>query len=320
MKITSILSILLILTASQALACKWQPATTWGSLKKKYIREASGVASSKAKPGFLYHINDHGDGNKVFITNQKGKKTKVINISGKNFKDQEDLATGPCPGGSCLFIADTGNNALKRKVLNIIILKETSELVDLKKDSETVAPLGVIKFKYPKKGRHDSETLMVHPNGDIYIVTKVENAKRTYLPSQIYRIKKKVWHDYIAKAPATAKKKKKKIKPELVGYVNLPEFYNPKKPRNHLITSGDISPDGKKVLLLTYGFVIEINLDLSKATQIKIDKNNRKLFNIINIKALRHQEAITFSENGSSFLYNTEAGKKKARIMKVTCK
>ncbi|XP_053406428.1 uncharacterized protein LOC128559230 [Mercenaria mercenaria] len=78
------------------------------------INEASGLCASRIHKDVLYTHNDSGDTHRIFaFSTTTGHRIGTIIIDGAHAQDWEDIACGPCPGGSghCIYIADTGGNA-----------------------------------------------------------------------------------------------------------------------------------------------------------------------------------------------------------------
>src|SRR5207253_735177 len=77
------------------------------------IRESSGLSESRTHPGVYWTHNDSGHGPDVFALNSSGVQLGKVRVTGAQNRDWEDIASGPCPagGGTCLYLADTGNNA-----------------------------------------------------------------------------------------------------------------------------------------------------------------------------------------------------------------
>src|SRR5262249_40020432 len=77
------------------------------------IWEASGVALGWGSPPRLWVIND-SEGPIVYGVEPDGRIADRVRVPGVTVQDWEDLASGPCPTGRCLFIADIGDNAAQR--------------------------------------------------------------------------------------------------------------------------------------------------------------------------------------------------------------
>jgi len=93
-----------------------------------------------------------------------------------------------------------------------------------------------LKYRYPD-ARHNAESLLVHPTTlDIYVITKrIDGA------AEVFEIKSSFATDQIQSASR-------------VGYISLPS--GPKG----LVTGGDISPDGRRIVLCDYFSGFELAL------------------------------------------------------------
>ena len=87
-------------------------------------------------------------------------------MTGVKVEDWEAVAVGPCPGGSCVYIADIGDNEARRKRITVHRVAEPVS-------ENTVAVADSFHATYPD-GAHDAETLLVTPDGQLFIVTKGE--------------------------------------------------------------------------------------------------------------------------------------------------
>ena len=94
-------------------------------------------------------------------------------MTGAAVDDWEDLAVGPCPEGSCLYIADIGDNNRARRQITIYRVPEP------RPDDKATAARRGMDVAYPD-GAHDAEALFVTPNGQLFLVSK-ENARTTAL-------------------------------------------------------------------------------------------------------------------------------------------
>ena len=94
-------------------------------------------------------------------------------MTGAAVADWEDLAAGPCPAGSCLYVADIGDNNRARRQITIYRVPEP------RPDDEATPPAEVWTATYPDRAR-DAEALLVTPQGEVFLVTK-ENPRTTAL-------------------------------------------------------------------------------------------------------------------------------------------
>ena len=224
----------LLPTTVDAQLCKqWSEAVRIGELQVQ-LTEASGLAASRQFPGRLYHINDSGETGKFFITGMDGKDTRSVRINDFEPEDTEALSLGPCPGKdsiSCLYLGDIGDNDVKRKSIEIVVVDEVRSF------SPTVKARSRLKLLYPD-GPHDAESLAVHPNGDIYILTK-ENPARLY------------------KANPNA------VQQTLTPVLTLQPGGKP--------TDMAISDDGMRLLVLTYMDAVEYSMDFKQQQKIRLN-------------------------------------------------
>jgi hypothetical protein len=89
------------------------------------LPEASGVAVSRRSPGRLGAHNDSGDA-VLLALDTRGSVTGRVRVSGVKVEDWEAVAVGPCPAGSCIYIADIGDNEAERKRITIYRVSEPS--------------------------------------------------------------------------------------------------------------------------------------------------------------------------------------------------
>jgi hypothetical protein len=128
------------------------------------LPEASGIAASRRNPGALWAHNDSGDPVLVAL-DSRGVVTNRVRVRGVAMQDWEDVAVGPCAGGSCIYIADIGDNQARRSAIMIYRVPEPAPT-----DTETVAAT-MFPASYPD-GPQDAETLIVTADARMFIVTK----------------------------------------------------------------------------------------------------------------------------------------------------
>ena len=167
-----------------ALPCDtWSEPQQLGMLDHQIIPEASGIAVSKAFEDRLYHNNDSGDGPYFYVTDGTGAATQTVTVDGFEPTDVEAMALGPCPDQrTCLYLGDIGNNARVGRNVRIVVIPEQEQL------AERTTPLKIITARYPDTS-HDAEGMAVHPNGDLFILTKEFNLiTRIANPAKLYRL------------------------------------------------------------------------------------------------------------------------------------
>jgi hypothetical protein len=103
-----------------------------------------------------------------------GATIAEIKITGAVNVDWEDLALGPCPQGTCLYIADTGDNQAVRTDIRILRIPEPTTLGTQSALPETF-PLEL------PGGPADIEALTVNPDGGGLLLTKVAGGEPAWL-------------------------------------------------------------------------------------------------------------------------------------------
>jgi hypothetical protein len=181
------------------------------------LPEASGLAvGANAR---LWMHNDSG-APELFAVDARGAIAGKLTLSGARVEDWEALASGPCGKGSCLYVGDIGDNDASRKQITIYRVSEPAQ-------ANGSARAEAFHATYPD-GAHDAETLLIAPDGTLFIVTKGDTG-----PVAVYRFPREL------KAGAT-------MQLERVGKAIAD------KPRNDgRVTDGAFSADGKWVVLRT---------------------------------------------------------------------
>lgn len=142
------------------------------------MKEASGIASSKINPGYIWVHEDSGTPAQISLLKNDGIFLKSIPVQGASNIDWEDmsLSKGPNPSLDYIYLADIGDNLLVRADYTIYRFPEPGLAVD------TVQTIDKIRFRYPD-GSHNAEAFVVdNVTRDIYLITKSDN------PSQIYKL------------------------------------------------------------------------------------------------------------------------------------
>ena len=191
------------------------------------LPEASGLTASRRTPGVLWAHNDSGDPFVFALSAAGGVKSRVY-VTGAQVWDWEDISVGPCPKGTCLYIADIGDNDRRRRTVTIY---RTPEPAPGAAQTENVE---VLHATYPD-GAHDAEALIVLPSGEMLIVTK-----GNFAPAAIYRFPSPFRNGVTVPLERVA--------------ALLPTKANGKDTsaaRNTRITDAEASPDGKWIVLRT---------------------------------------------------------------------
>lgn len=248
-----------------------------GTIEIKELTESSGLAASPCQTDVLWTHNDSGDKAKIFAINTKGESLAEFRVKGAENYDWEDIAAFKNGLGECfLYIGDIGNNKRLRGEQEVYRIKEPQVSGN---NSQTTENAESIKFTYPDF-RHDAETLMIHPkNGNIYILTKrISGASAVYKLAANFSLDK----------TNTLEK--------------LTDFTVPAVP-NGFLTGGDISPDGKRVILCDYfgGYELILPDGAKNFDEIWKEKPSK-----IELGERGQGEAIAYSADGNSIFATSE--------------
>ena len=211
----------------------FDPPKVIGTIKSPDITESSGIAASRCQNDVLWTHNDSGDEALIFALNMTGDSLGTWKVQNAQNIDWEDIAAFKDKSGKCfLYIGEIGDNRAKRPEHFVYRIAEpVIKASDAASDHK--APLltenaEALRFVYPDFNQ-DAETLMVHPKtGDIYIVTK-----RVSGPAGVYRVRPAFGLEDVRKA-------------EKIAEISVPAI------PNGFVTGGDISPDGRHVVICDY--------------------------------------------------------------------
>ncbi|HEX8098194.1 MAG TPA: hypothetical protein VF507_09165 [Pyrinomonadaceae bacterium] len=256
-----------------------------GRLEDGEITESSGVVASRVDPIIYWTHNDSGGGPFLFAFDGAGKRRGVWRVAGASNVDWEDIAAGPGPqnGRSYLYVGDTGDNGREREQVVVYRLPEptvtAADAQTRKRSARQTEAAEAIRLRYPD-GRHDAETLLVHPKtGDLYVITK--NPLRN---PGVYK----------AVAPLRTSGVTTLVKVASLSVPNL---------MGGALTGGDISPDGRRVAICDYMQGYEVELPAGADSFDAIWKQPLK---IVQLGSRLQGEALCYSLDGRSLLATSE--------------
>jgi hypothetical protein len=242
------------------------------------LPELSGLAASGKYPGLLYTHNDSGDSPRFFMMDENAKVTAEMRLPGASAVDWEDIAVGPCPAGSCVYLADTGDGSASRPDYTIYRVAEPAALPAA--GSVTSVAFESFRFLYPDEGgRHNSEALLVHPkSGRLFVIIKMGGRPSVYEMRQ----------PFVAGTVQT-----------LVHVAILPL-----PAADSIVTGADFAPCGDRMLVRTTQSLYELSAPggqveaLFAAPAVKVP-----------VAAQEPQgEAVTYSPDGRRYFTSSETG------------
>lgn len=258
-------------------------------LQTSTVTESSGIAASRNHPGLFWTHNDSGDGPFIYSFDRQGKSRGVWRVSGASARDWEDIAAGPGPepNRNYLYLGDIGDNGSTRATIIVYRVPEptikTADANSTRSKAGTTEAAETIQLRYPD-GRHDAETLLVHPvSGDLYVITK------------------ELWGNasvYKATAPLDAIRTTTLV---LIGNLKIPGLLG------GTLTGGDISPDGRRVALCDYLHGYEIVL--GERNSETFDSIWKRPVTVIELGPRKQGEAICYSLDGKALLATSEGAR-----------
>ena len=238
------------------------------------LSEASGIAASHRMAGRLWAINDSGDP-LLFLLDMQGAVQARVRLTGASVDDWEAITVGPCAAGSCVYVADIGDNQANRQRVTIYRVPEPHE------PGVRSAQADTIHATYPD-GPHDAESLLITPEGVVYVVTKGDTG-----PVALYR----------TAGPLRGG-----------GHVSLERVGAPREqgrlPKDERITDAAMSPDGQWIVLRTHH-----DLRFYRASELLA--GNWEPARVVNVAALGEPqgEGVAFGPDSTVYLNGEGGGK-----------
>ena len=246
------------------------PRQDKGLIEFSDISEASGIATSKKNINVLWVHNDSGDSARIFAINNNGKHLGVYTIDNAGNRDWEDITTGPGPEAdkNYIYIAEIGDNNSQYDLKYIYRIAEPDVDPNQNPVHQSLGNADIIKFRYPD-GPRDAEAIFIDPlTKDIYIISKRENNVRVYLAAYPQSLTDTLNLEFITTLPLTQ------------------------------IVAGDISHDGREILLKNYDYVYYWYREINQTTGEALANNQ---FYILPYTKEPQGEAICWSYNSDGY-------------------
>lgn len=249
------------------------------------VRESSGLAQSRRDPDLFWTHNDAGNEPDLFALNTAGEVVQRVRVAGAELTDWEDLASGPCGAGSCLYVGDIGDNDAERERITIYRIPEPE------RGARESAPAEALHARFPE-GARDAESLFVLPSGALYVVTKGRHG-----PVALFRF------------PVTQRPG------EVATLEHVRELFPEPEGRDDRVTGAGASPEGRWVGIRSYR-----RLYLYPAAEL-IGGGAVKP-TTVDLEPLRQKqgEAMVIAGDGSVWVTSEAAGKNEsARWARLQC-
>lgn len=199
------------------------------TLQSKVLNEVSGLVISRNNLFFVH--NDSGDTSRFFAVNPKGELVATFYFKGDQaikplgVADCEDIAAGPGPeiGKNYIYLGDIGDNMAHRPYISVYRLPEPNQ-----PSGNMYLKAEALHLKYPN-GPQDAEAMMVDPVlKELIIVSKRQDTVGIYTASLSFNDQ------------------------DTITLEKEGSLFLPGNPLLKYVVAGDISQDGKQILLKTY--------------------------------------------------------------------
>lgn len=211
-----------------------------GLVTSRQLDEISGLAASHAHDGVLWAINDGGNPARLYAISRRGRLLARYEVEGAGNQDWEDLSSFELGGRRYLLLADTGDNAGRRRGFSLHVFEEPAKLANGK-----LKPAWTIRARWPD-GPRDCEAVAVDAAaGQVLLVSK----KR--VPPELFSLPLADPRGAVVEARRIGR---------LAGVPQVGEELQRKDPRLAAlfsqVTAADVAPDRRSLAVLTYGSVL----------------------------------------------------------------
>ncbi len=238
------------------------------------INESSGVAAGRTNSGVFWTHNDSGGKPQVFAFSMAGEALATITVTGAAARDWEDMASFSVNGRGVLLVGDVGDNNAKRGVCTLYAFREPRLNPRKRGVHAAVKRVQTISFKY-EDGPHNCESVGVDPTDrTIYLVSKEGGSE-----CKVYSL---AWPKHSRKTPYVAR---------AIATLKIPTA-----------TAMDISPDGLRAVVLTYGDAFEFVRERGEAWAKGFSRPPRR----IRMPRRDQGESICYGRDGKTLYLTSE--------------
>ncbi|MDC0708051.1 hypothetical protein POL68_06175 [Stigmatella sp. ncwal1] len=239
------------------------------------LPELSGLAASVLHPGAFWAHNDSDNGFRLYAIDEGGKLLATLTLTGASPRDIEDITVGPCApgqgGGSCIYLADMGDNLLSREQVRLLRLPEPRQLVD------ATLPVEPLAFVYPD-GHHNAEALIMDAStGRLAVITKTPESL-----GDVYALEG--------------------LRPGETGRATRLGTLQAPSGVDRMTTAASLHPSGERLLLRTYTRVWEVRSPQAADFEALIGGQVVEVPGASQAQA----EALTFLADGNGYLLGSE--------------
>ncbi len=208
---------------------RYGPPRKLATLADRSIDESSGLACSRRHPGLFWTHNDSGGDARFYLFDAKGRDLGSCVLAGVLAYDWEDMVSFTWKSKHYLLLGDVGNNGLAADVQILHLAEEPPVDPDKGVAVEKVPVVQTIFFSYEDDHRN-CEAVAVDPTDRTILLATKQFEVKCY----VYALP---WPEANPKKAFTARR---------IATVKIP-----------LVTGMDVSPDGRRAVLVTYAGAYE---------------------------------------------------------------
>ncbi|WP_419662963.1 hypothetical protein Dvar_34520 [Desulfosarcina variabilis str. Montpellier] len=211
-----------------------------GTIASDRLVECSGIDMSMIRDDLLWAINDSGDGPYLYAMGIDGSDRGQVRIAGAVNRDWEDLATFKWQDRAMILVADVGDNRQRYGLYRLYIVEEPVFSRTTVSSAADANVAWTVTFRYPDRN-HDAEAVGVDPtNGQILVLTKRDTPPLLFsLP-----LKPENPAEPVVARPVAAM--------DRIPAPTSDDLFYPYGQFRSQPTAMDLSPDGLKMVILTY--------------------------------------------------------------------
>jgi hypothetical protein len=251
----------------------YAPGRQIATISFPQITESSGLACSRVERGVFFTHNDSGGLAGFYAFGMHGEHLGTFRIPGARNVDWEDMASFRMDGANWLLFGDIGDNSRRRSVSTLYLVSEPEKVLEKRRMRGRIGRLErTIRFRY-EDGPHDCEALAVDTTSRMILLITKDPRRTVYrLPLDSADV------DEVRTAKAIAQ---------------LPLNW---------VTGMDISPDGRRAVVLTYAAALEYTREAGQDWESGFATPPR----LIHLPARRQGEAVCYGLDGHTLYLTSE--------------
>ncbi len=205
------------------------PGRKLAELANTGVSESSGLACSRRQAGLFWTHNDSGDAARIYLFDRQGRDLGSSTLVKVFMYDCEDIVSFEEAGKSYLLLGDVGNNLLAANVVWLHLVEEPPVDVKHGVKVDRTPVVQTILVRYEDEA-HNCEAMGLDPTSKTVLLATKERG----MGSRVYALR---WPKEPTNQGQIAR---------LIATIDVPP-----------VTAIDVSPDGRRAVVVTYGNAYE---------------------------------------------------------------